>query len=101
MLGLQGVLDGVIVPEIVLLFEKEHVAPGEIDSAVEQASPVAADVTNETMKQMKVIIDFNQLDLIACNYKKLIYSKKGMFRIRFNLKTSKPILSCLNLFQST
>jgi hypothetical protein len=76
LLGLQGVLNGVIVPEIVLLFEKEHVVPGEIDSAVEQASPVAADVTNETMKQMKVIIVFNQLELITYNYKKTYLFKK-------------------------
>jgi hypothetical protein len=49
-------LDGVIVPEIVLFVVNEHVAPGVIDSAVEQASPVAANVTNETMKKMKVIL---------------------------------------------
>jgi hypothetical protein len=76
LLGLQGVLNGVIVPEIVLLFEKEHVVPGEIDSAVEQASPVAADVTNETMKQMKVIIVFNQLELITYKNKKTYLFKK-------------------------
>jgi hypothetical protein len=61
-------LDGVIVPEIVLFVVNEHVAPGVIDSAVAHASPVAATVTNETMKKMKVIIDFNQLYFIACYY---------------------------------
>jgi hypothetical protein len=85
LLGLQGVLNGVIVPEIVLLFEKEHVVPGEIDSAVEQASPVAADVTKETMKQMKVIIDFNQLNFIAYNYLKTYLIEKRNDNIPCNI----------------
>jgi hypothetical protein len=69
-------LDGVIVPKIVLFVVNEHVAPGVIDSAVEQASPVAANVTNETMKKMKVIIDFNQLFLITYNYLKTYLIEK-------------------------
>ncbi|NDF60822.1 MAG: hypothetical protein EB100_07040 [Crocinitomicaceae bacterium] len=68
MFGLQTVLVGTTDPEIVLFVVKTQVAPGVIDSAVEQASPVAANETKDRIRKMNVTSEFNQLYFMICNY---------------------------------